>query len=89
MIEDRLDRQRRALYRASRRGTKEMDWLLGRYADARVAGMSEAALLCFEALIEVPDPDLHAAILEVGAIEPCFETMLADIRAFHGFAGAP
>ena len=34
-------RRRRAAYRAHHRGTKEMDWLVGRYADAHLAEVRE------------------------------------------------
>ena len=48
-------RRRRAAYRASHRGTKEMDWILGRFADAALptaggdAGSSRR-------LLALPDP---------------------------------
>ncbi|MEL6227959.1 MAG: succinate dehydrogenase assembly factor 2, partial [Pseudomonadota bacterium] len=34
-------RRRRAAYRSNYRGTKEMDWLLGKFADAHVPQMAE------------------------------------------------
>ena len=60
-------RRRRAAFRASHRGTKEMDLMMGRYADARLAGMDEAALAHFEALIEEPDPLLQRWLLDATA----------------------
>ena len=53
-------RRRRAAYRSAHRGVKEMDWLLGRYADARLAGMSETELAEFERLIDLPVTVVHA-----------------------------
>ena len=44
MTDDVASRRRRAAFRASHRGTKEMDWLMGRFADARVADMLPQAL---------------------------------------------
>jgi antitoxin CptB len=77
-------RRRRALYRAEHRGTKEMDWLLGRFAAARLAGMDAAALTHFEQLISVSDVDLHAWIIKPDAIiDTAFEQWIYDIRAFH------
>jgi len=35
-------RRRRILFRAWRRGMREMDIVMGRFADARLPGMSEA-----------------------------------------------
>ena len=51
-------RRKRLRYRSWHRGTREADLLLGRFADAHLAGMDEAQLLRFAALLDVPDPDL-------------------------------
>lgn len=51
-------RLRRLRYRAWHRGTKEMDLLLGPYADARLEGMVVADLDRFETLLEEADTDL-------------------------------
>jgi antitoxin CptB len=51
-------RRRRARFRAWHRGMKEMDLLLGGYADAHVAAMNENELDAFERLMEVLDRDL-------------------------------
>lgn len=51
-------RLRRLRYRAWHRGTKEMDLLLGPYADARLGEMEVADLDRFETLLEEADTDL-------------------------------
>ena len=51
-------RRRRTLFRAWHRGIREMDLIMGRFADAEIGALSEAELDDFEALIEVPDRDL-------------------------------
>lgn len=55
-------RRKRLLFRCWHRGTKEMDLILGRFADSELAGLSDSELTALEALIEVPDPDLYAAL---------------------------
>ena len=77
------DRRRRALYRATHRGTKEMDWLLGRYAEARLSAMDEAELAEIEEFILVPDPDLQAWIMAGVPADPQHEALVGRIRAFH------
>ncbi|TCT00994.1 succinate dehydrogenase assembly factor 2 [Aquabacter spiritensis] len=55
-------RRRRILFRAWHRGTREMDLLMGRFADAQIDQLSEAEVAEFETLIEVQDPDLFGWI---------------------------
>lgn len=58
------------MYRAGHRGTKELDLLLGRFAEAELAGMSEADLIAFEEFLALPDPDIHHWVLAPGAKAP-------------------
>jgi antitoxin CptB len=79
------ERRRRAYYRAVHRGTKEMDWLLGRYADARIASMAEAELDTFERLLMLPDPELHQWIaFGAEASDSELAPLVLAIRKFHG-----
>lgn len=78
-------RHRRALYRAQHRGTKELDWLLGRYADARLPDMTAADLTAFEELLSLPDPDLQNWLMNGTGFEgSALAGLLVEIRAFHG-----
>lgn len=83
---DVLDtRRRRALYRATHRGTKEMDWLLGHFAEARLAAMDEADLDGFERLLVLPDPDLQNWIMSGTRLDGSeLAPLIERIRAFHG-----
>ena len=56
---DRELRLRRLRLRCWRRGTKEMDMILGPFADALAEGRAEADLDALEALIEENDQDLY------------------------------
>ena len=51
----------RAKFRAWHRGTREMDMILGGFADVHIAALSDADLDDLEGLMELPDPDLYAA----------------------------
>ena len=52
-------RLKRMKIRSWRRGTKEMDLILGPYADATLALMDEAALDLYDDLLEENDQDLY------------------------------
>lgn len=56
------DRRKRLLFRCWHRGTREMDLILGRFADAEIGHLSEPELTELETLLEVNDPDLYAAV---------------------------
>ena len=61
---DGLDtRRKRLLFRCWHRGTREMDLILGRFADSAISALSDDELAQLERLIEVPDPDLYAALI--------------------------
>ena len=53
-------RRKRLYFRSWHRGTQEADLLLGRFADRHLATMDDQALTEFEAVLEVPEPDLLA-----------------------------
>jgi len=65
-------RRRRLLWRASHRGIKEMDLILGRFAAARIFRMNEAELAELEIIVEIPDQELLA-----------WATTTAEIPAQH------
>jgi antitoxin CptB len=52
-------RRKRLKFRAWHRGMKEVDLILGPFADAHVDGLDEAALDQFEQLLSVPDNELY------------------------------
>ena len=78
------DRRKRLLFRCWHRGTREMDLILGRFADAEIAALAEDELGELERLIEVPDPDLYAALTGDKALAPDYASALFDrIKAFR------
>jgi antitoxin CptB len=78
------DRRKRLLFRCWHRGTREMDLILGRFADAEIVGLSDDELSDLERLIEVPDPDLYASLIGDTPLDPGYATALFDrIKAFR------
>ena len=78
------DRRKRLLFRCWHRGTREMDLILGRFADAEIAGLADGELSELERLIEVPDPDLYAALIGERPLAPAYAGALFDrIKAFR------
>jgi antitoxin CptB len=77
-------RRRRLLYRAWHRGMRETDLIMGRFADATIAQMSDGELAEFEALIEVPDRELLGWVTGELAVPESHDTALfRRLRNFH------
>src|SRR3984957_8307568 len=78
------DRRKRLLFRCWHRGTREMDLILGRFADAEIATLSDDELAQLEHLIEMPDPDLYAVLTGNVALAPEYTSRLFDrIQSFR------
>jgi antitoxin CptB len=76
------ERRRRILFRAWRRGMREMDLVMGRFADANLAAMSAGELDAFERLLDLPDPTVLGWLKGEEAVPSEFETPLfAKLRA--------
>jgi len=85
MASDLGMRRRRALWRATHRGSKEMDYLLGRYAEHALDGMNSAEIAVFERLIDVPDPAIENGVLEGHSLgEAQLDELIDRLRRFHG-----
>lgn len=59
MPETPENRLKRLRIRSWRRGIKEMDLILGTYADSKLASMDQDTLAQFESLLEENDQDLY------------------------------
>ena len=78
------ERRKRLLFRCWHRGTREMDLILGRFADAEIANLTDVELGQLEQLIEVPDPDLYAALTGNVPLTPHHAGQLFDrIKSFR------
>jgi len=67
MVETAEARLKRMAMRSWRRGTKEMDLVLGPWSDTHLAGLSATDLEAYEVLLEENDQDLMAWILGQGS----------------------
>jgi len=69
-------RRRRMLFRAWRRGMREMDLVMGGFADLYLPAMSDVELDEFERLLDAPDPDLLGWITGETPTPAAFDTPL-------------
>jgi antitoxin CptB len=69
-------RRRKLLFRSWHRGTREMDLIMGRFADATIEQLAEEEIREFEQLIEAPDPELLAWITGEADVPRDYDTAL-------------
>ncbi|MBL8560197.1 MAG: succinate dehydrogenase assembly factor 2 [Hyphomonadaceae bacterium] len=82
------ERRKRLRFRAWRRGFREIDLILGGFADARLESLNDSDVTAFEALLEASDQDVYDWVVGRTPAPPVHETpLLADIRAFHATTG--
>lgn len=82
MVETAEARLKRMGMRSWRRGTKEMDLILGPWADAHLAGLSPERLEEYEVLLAENDQDLMAWIFGQAGPPAHVAPLLAEIAAF-------
>ena len=78
------ERRRKLLFRAWRRGVREMDLIVGRFADVYIDKFDGPSLDQFERLIEVPNAELYAWVTgdETAPAEQD-SAVLRQLIAFH------
>lgn len=76
--------RKRLRFRSWHRGTKEIDLLLGTFADRWLDAFDEGQLLRYEALLTNNDPDLYAWIVGAETPPPDVDaellTLLRDVQ---------
>ena len=78
-------RRKRLLFRAQRRGFKEVDLIFGAFAAAELARLDVAELDQFEALLAAPDQEVYAWLRGEAPPPPQFDTpIFARLKAVCG-----
>lgn len=88
MSEPRETRLKRLRMRAWHRGIKEMDLILGGWADAHLDGLDDATLDAFEAVLAEADHDLYQWVsgqaAAPGALAPMLDRIAAEMQPVPG-----
>ena len=69
-------RRRKLLFRSWHRGIREMDLILGGFADAEIATLTVPELDQYERLLEIQDADLLAWVTGTKSVPAAFDTAL-------------
>jgi antitoxin CptB len=82
-------RRRRLLFRSWHRGIREMDLVYGRFADAKIAGLSDAELDDYARLLELPDQQVFEWVSGAQPLAAEYDTPLfCRLLAFHNGGAA-
>jgi len=75
-------RRKRLLFRAARRGFREVDMIFGTFAAQSLAGLNQAALDEFEELLAAPDQDVYDWLQDKKPVPAGFDTaVFAQLKA--------
>jgi len=78
------ERRRRLLFRSWHRGIREMDLVLGRFAESQIGALTDAEIDEYENWLEVPDQQIFAWVNGSQAVPAAIDTALfRRLRAFH------
>ena len=78
------DFRKRLLYKASHRGMKEADGLIGAFALARIGTLSQSQLTSFNQLLDESDNDLLKWIMEREEVPECVDSnLITEIINFN------
>ena len=77
-------RRRRLLFRCWHRGIREMDLVLGRFADTHLASLNDSELDEVESWLDVPDQRIFAWVNGMEPVPPNFDTgLFRRLQSFH------
>jgi antitoxin CptB len=81
-------RRKRLLFRAQRRGFKEVDLIFGAYAQENLVTLDESGLDQFEALLSAPDQEVYAWLRGAEAVPAEYDNaVFAGLKSFCGRKG--
>jgi antitoxin CptB len=76
--------RKRLKFRSWHRGTREMDLLLGRFADRHLDAFDGSTLRAYAALLEQPDPDIYDWVCGRGECpDDELRAIIAALTDFH------
>ncbi len=87
-LEELDKRRKRLIFRSWHRGTREMDLIMGTFADKHVPGMEQEELDLYEELLHTPDPDVYdwisgQKVAPANLMNPVLEKLLTHDYASH------
>lgn len=87
MTDDAFEhRRKRLIFRSWHRGTREMDFIMGRFAEKHVPAMDEVALTLYEELLNTPDPDVYDWVSGQKPVPANLNNEIVELLIRHEYA---
>lgn len=86
MTDEIIENKRKQLiFRSWHRGTREMDLIMGSFADENISNFTEEEIKLYDDVLQIPDPDLYDWVS--GRKEPPADAMNTVLEKFikHNF----
>lgn len=71
--------RKKLIFRSWHRGTREMDILLGRFADAQLAGMDGDMLALYDRFLANSDPDIYNWVCRAEPVPPAEDNAVVQL----------
>lgn len=71
--------RKKLIFRSWHRGTREMDILLGRFADAQLAGMDGDMLALYDRFLANSDPDIYNWVSRAEPVPPAEDNAVVQL----------
>ncbi|MBI1215339.1 MAG: succinate dehydrogenase assembly factor 2 [Alphaproteobacteria bacterium] len=71
--------RKRLIFRSWHRGTREIDLLLGKFADAHLPGFDEAQLALYERFLANSDPDIYNWLTRAEPLPPAEDNEVVQL----------
>jgi antitoxin CptB len=80
------NRRERLRFRSWHRGMREMDLLMGSFADAHISAFTPGQLDQYEAILQLNDPDVYNWITHVELVPPEQDNEVMRLLCAHSYA---
>ena len=81
--------RRRLMFQSKHRGVKELDLVLGRFAEAQLADFGPAELRQYAVLLAEPDPDIYDWLVGRAPVPARLQNRVMELLLAHGPLSGP
>lgn len=86
MVKTLDEKRKQLIFRSWHRGTREMDMIMGRFAEAHMADFTENQIAQYEELLQAPDPDIYEWVCRRSEVPANMQSDVTDkLLEYHAY----